>query len=132
MLPYFKGEVAEGPRKEFFYWTDGGELANLRYGRWKLVFMEQRAHGLEVWEEPLVTLRLPKLFDMRGDPYERAEHEAEMYNMWRFERLYLLAPAVEYVSEHLATFKAFPPRQEAGSFNLSKVLKTLQTSSATN
>jgi len=132
MLPYFKGEVAEGPRKEFFYWTDGGELANLRYGRWKLVFMEQRAHGLEVWEEPLVTLRTPKLFDMRGDPYERAEHEAEMYNMWRFERLYLLAPAVDYVSEHLATFKAFPPRQEAGTFNLSKVLKTLQTSSATN
>ena len=77
LLPYFKGDVAEGPRKEFFYWTDDGQLANLRYDRWKMVFMEQRAHGFEVWQEPLVTLRVPKLIDMRGDPFERADHEAE-------------------------------------------------------
>lgn len=64
--------------------------------------MEQRAHGFEAWEEPLVTLRLPKLFDLRGDPYERADHEAAPYAMWRFDRAYLVLSAVAYVSQHLA------------------------------
>lgn len=132
MLPYLKGEVDEGPRKEFFYWTDDGNLANLRYDRWKLVFMEQRAHGFAVWQEPLVTLRVPKLMDMRTDPYERAEQEAEMYNMWRFERAYLILPAVAYVSQHLTTYKEYPPRQKPGSFNLDQVLSTLQDSTTTN
>jgi arylsulfatase len=127
LLPYFKGEAMEAPRKEFFYWTDDGNLANLRYDRWKLVFMEQRAHGFEVWQEPMVTLRLPKLFDMRGDPFERADHEAEEYNMWRFERAFLILPGVAYVSQHLATYKNFPPRQKPGSFNLEQVLQTLQS-----
>jgi arylsulfatase len=126
LLPYFKGDAKEGPRKEFFYWTDDGNLADLRYGRWKMVFMEQRAHGFEVWQEPMVTLRVPKLIDMRGDPFERADHEAERYNMWRFDRAYLILPAVAYVSQHLETFKAFPPRQKPGSFNLERVLQKLQ------
>jgi len=132
LLPYFKGEVAEGPRKEFFYWTDDGQLANLRYGRWKMVFMEQRAHGFNVWQDPMVVLRLPKLFDLRGDPFERADHEASPYDMWRFDRAYLILPAVDYVAQHLATYQEFPPRQEAGSFNLNKVLETLQANSASN
>jgi len=132
LLPYFKGEVDEGPRKEFFYWTDDGQLANLRYDRWKMVFMEQRGHGFDVWQEPFVTLRVPKLMDMRGDPFERADHEAAPYDMWRFDRVYLILPAVNYVAEHLATYKEFPPRQEAGSFNLNKVLETLQRNPGTN
>jgi len=132
LLPYFKGEVAEGPRKEFFYWTDDGQLANLRYNRWKMVFMEQRAHGFDVWQDPLVTLRVPKLVDMRGDPFERADHEAERYNMWRFDRAYLILPAVAYVSQHLATYKDFPPRQKPGSFNLNRVLETLQQNPTSN
>lgn len=127
LLPYFKGEVDESPRNEFFYWTDDGNLANLRYNRWKMVFLEQRAHGFEVWEEPLVELRVPKLFDMLGDPFERADEEAETYNMWRFERLYLILPAVSYVAQHLATYQEFPPRQEPGSFNLSQVLAKLRS-----
>ena len=68
LMPYFKGEVEESPRKEFLYWTDDGELAGLRYGKWKLVFMEQRAHGFDVWEEPFYTLRVPKLVDLQADP----------------------------------------------------------------
>jgi len=132
LLPYFKGEVDEAPRKEFFYWTDDGQLANLRYDRWKMVFMEQRAHGFEVWEEPLVTLRLPKLFDLRGDPFERADHDAELYNVWRFDRAYLILPAVDYVAQHLATYEKFPPRQKPGSFNLNRVLETLQSNPVTN
>ncbi|PHS12092.1 MAG: arylsulfatase [Blastopirellula sp.] len=126
LLPYFKGEVDESPRKEFFYWTDDGNLANLRYGRWKLVFMEQRAHGFDVWQEPFVTLRLPKLFCLRTDPFERADHEAIGYGKWRFERIYLLVPAQAYVSKHLATYKEFPPRQKPGSFALDQVLEKLQ------
>jgi arylsulfatase len=126
LLPFLKGEEKESPRKEFFYWTDDGSLANLRYGRWKMVFMEQRAHGFEVWQEPMVTLRVPKLFDLRGDPFERADHEAERYNMWRFDRVYLILPAVAYVSRHLETYKQFPPRQKPGSFNLERVLEKLQ------
>jgi arylsulfatase len=132
LLPYFKGESKEGPRKEFFYWTDDGQLANLRYGRWKMVFMEQRAHGFNVWQDPMVVLRLPKLFDLRGDPFERADHEASPYDMWRFDRAYLILPAVDYVAQHLATYQEFPPRQEAGSFNLNKVLESLQSNTNTN
>ena len=94
--------------------------------------MEQRAHGFEVWQEPMVTLRVPKLIDMLGDPFERADHEAEMYNIWRFERVFLILPAVDFVAQHLATYKAFPPRQEAASFNLEKVLETLQQNPSTN
>jgi len=132
LMPYFKGEVDEGPRKEFFYWTDDGQLANLRYDRWKMVFMEQRAHGFEVWQDPLVTLRAPKLIDMRGDPFERAEHEAEMYNIWRFDRIFLILPAVGYVANHLATYQEYPPRQKPGSFNLDQVLEKLQKNTSTN
>jgi len=132
LMPYFKGDVSEGPRKEFFYWTDDGQLANLRFDRWKMVFMEQRAHGFEVWQEPLVTLRVPKLFDMRGDPFERAEHDAEGYNIWRFDRAYLILPAVNYVAQHLATYQEFPPRQKPGTFNLNRVLETLQSNPGNN
>lgn len=132
MLPYFKGEAEEGPRKEFFYWTDDGGLANLRYGRWKMVFLEQRAHGFDVWQEPLVELRVPKLFDLLGDPFERADYESAEYDMWRFERVFLLLPAVAYVSQHLATYAEFPPRQAPGSFNLGDVLDKLQNNIAAN
>lgn len=129
MLPYFKGEVSEGPRREFFYWTDDGNLACLRYDRWKMVFLEQRAHGFEVWSEPLVTLRLPKLLCLRTDPFERADHEAESYQLWRFDRAFLILPAVDFVAQHLATYQEFPPRQEPGSFNLEQVLDKLQQGS---
>lgn len=125
LLPYFKGEEKESPRKEFFYWTDDGNLANLRYNRWKVVFMEQRAHGFNVWEEPLVTLRLPKIFCLRSDPFERADYEAPGYAKWRIDRLFLLVPAQVFVSKHLETYKEFPPRQKAGTFGLDQVLEKL-------
>ncbi len=131
MLPYFTGQVKEGPRKEMFYFTDDGSLSALRYGQWKMMFTEQRAHGLEVWQEPLVTLRFPKLFNLRRDPFERADHETISYAQWRVERVFLLAPAVAYVGKFLATFREYPPRQEPGSFNLDHVLKSLQTGSGT-
>ena len=80
-----------GARHEFFYWTDDGGLAGLRYNKWKLVFMEQRSHGFDVWQDPMVTLRVPKLFDLRADPFERADHEGIGYDRWRIDRVFLLS-----------------------------------------
>jgi len=127
LLPAFQGQ-GEWPRKEFLYWTDDGNVAGLRYDRWKLVFMEQRAESFEVWEEPLVTLRVPKLFDLRADPFERADHDGIGYKTWRFERVFLLAPAQVYVKNWLASFEEFPPRQKPGSFNLSDAMDKLSAS----
>jgi arylsulfatase len=122
--------TAPGKRNEFFYWTDDGNLAGLRYERWKLVFLEQRAHGLDVWQDPLVPLRFPKLFDIRADPFELADRDAGEYDKWRVERAFALVPAQAYVAQHLATYQEFPPRQKPGSFSLDEVLAKLQEGSA--
>jgi arylsulfatase len=128
-LPYFTGEAANGPRQEMFYFTDDGQLSALRYGQWKLMFTEQRAHGMEVWQDPYVTLRFPKLFNLLRDPFERADWESGAYETWRFERLFLIAPAAAYVGRFIATFKDYPPRAEPGTFNLDRVMKSLQKDS---
>ncbi len=121
------------PRKEFFYFNDDGSLVALRYNQWKLVFQEQRAHGFDVWQEPFTPLRLPKLFNLRSDPFELADHDAIGYPKWRIDRVFLLVPAQEFVARFLASFKEFPPSQKAGSFSLDDVLVTLQQGSkATN
>jgi arylsulfatase len=125
LLPYWKGDVAESPRKEFLYWTDGGDLSGLRYQQWKVVFLEQRAHGFEVWEEPFVALRVPKLFNLRADPFERADHEAIDYSRWRIDHLFALVPAQAYVAAWLASFKEFPPRQKPASFSIDQVMERL-------
>jgi arylsulfatase A-like enzyme len=131
LRPLLSGE-GPSPRKEFFYWTDGGDLACLRYDRWKIAFMEQRAHSLEVWQEPFVTLRLPKILCLRSDPFERADHDGIGYNTWRAERMFLLVPAQAFVAQHLQTFKDFPPRQKPGSFSLDQVLSKLQEAGGGN
>jgi arylsulfatase A-like enzyme len=125
LLPYFKGEQQAGPRKEFLYWTDGGDLAALRYNQWKLNFLEQRAHGFDVWEEPFVQLRVPKLFTLRGDPFERADEEGIGYDAWRIERLFALVPAQAFVAQWLQSFKDFPPRQKAATFGIDQVMDQL-------
>jgi arylsulfatase A-like enzyme len=112
-------------RQEYFYWTDGGDLAGLRYDRWKFVFMEQRAEGLNVWQDPLITLRFPKLIDVRADPFERADQDAGDYARWRVERAFVLVPAQVFVARHLASYRDFPPRQRPGTFGLEQVLQKL-------
>jgi arylsulfatase len=126
-LPLLTGKENKGPRDEIFYFTDDGQLSALRFKDWKMMFSEQRGHGFDVWQEPFVTLRFPKLMNLRRDPFERAEHEAIDYGHWRAERMFMLAPAADYVGKFIATFKEFPPRQKPGSFNLDSVLETLQT-----
>ncbi len=125
MLPLISGETQENPRKEFIYWTDDGDVAGLRYNDWKLVFMEQRAHGFDVWQEPFVTLRFPKLFNLRTDPFERADHEGMGYGRWRAERMFVLAPAQAYVGRWIQSFEKFPPRQKPGSFSLKNAMENL-------
>ncbi len=129
LLPYFKGDTKDWPREEFFYWTDDGNVAALRYNNWKIVFMEQRSHGFDVWQEPFVTLRLPKLFNLRTDPFERADHEGMGYGYWRINRAYVLAPAQAYVGKYLESFKDFPPRQKPGSFNLGDAMSKMTATS---
>jgi arylsulfatase len=115
------------PRHEFFYFNDDGSLVGLRYDQWKIVFAEQRAEGFDVWQEPFVELRVPKIFNLRSDPFEKADHVGFGYTKWRADRLFLLVPAQEYVAKFLGTFREFPPSQKVGSFSLEKVLQTLQT-----
>jgi arylsulfatase A-like enzyme len=124
-MPYFKGEVQQGPRHEFLYWTDDGELCGLRYDKWKLVFMEQRAHGLDVWREPMTTLRAPLIFNLRSDPFERADYESIDYGRWFVERVYLVVPAQAYIGQWLQTLREYPPRQKPASFNLTQVMEQL-------
>ena len=124
LMPALKGE-GEWPRKEFIYWTDDGSVAALRYNNWKMVFLEQRGHGFDVWQEPFVTLRLPKLFNLRSDPFERADHEGMGYGQWRIDRAFLIAPAGAYVGQWLQSFREFPPRQKPGSFNLDNVMEAV-------
>lgn len=121
-----------GKRQEYFYWTDDGNLAGLRFERWKLAFLEQRAESLNVWQDPLIVLRFPKLMDLRADPFERAQSDAGDYDRWRVEHAFALVPAQAYVAKHLATYKDFPPRQRPGSFSLDQVLDKLHQHGASN
>ncbi|MCY1740866.1 arylsulfatase [Ensifer sp. SL37] len=123
-MDYFAGKGPD-PRHEFFYFNDDGSLVALRFDQWKLVFAEQRGEGFDVWQEPFVPLRVPKLFNLRSDPFETADHEGMDYERWRVEHLFLLVPAQQYVGKFLSTFQEFPPRQKPGSFSIDQVVESL-------
>ncbi|MFC9530005.1 arylsulfatase [Streptomyces sp. NPDC056975] len=126
LLPYLTGQEEGSPRREFFYFSDDGELTALRYDNWKLVFMEQRAPGtLQIWAEPFTPLRVPKLFNLRTDPFERADSTSNIYFDWLLSHVFLLVPAQRVVGEFLETFKEFPPRQKAASFTIDQVFASL-------
>jgi arylsulfatase len=126
LLPFFKGEAKEPPRKEFLYWSDDGELIAIRYQQWKLVFKEQEHEGLEVWEKQFTDLRLPKIYNIRSDPFERGPESFE-YSKWRVDRTFLVVPSQAIVGQWLATFKEFPIRQKPASFNLDEVMQKLSS-----
>jgi arylsulfatase len=126
-LPHLTGEAEEGPRREIFYFSDDGDLTALRYNDWKIIFMEQRVEGtLQAWAEPFIPLRVPLIFNLRRDPYERSQLTSNTYYDWMIDRVYLLVPAQAYVGQFLETFKEFPPRQKAASFSLDQVMEKLQ------
>ena len=126
LLPFLTGETKESPRKEFFYFNDDSELVAFRYDNWKIVFVEQRIPGtLRIWAEPFVTLRVPKLFNLRTDPYERADITSNTYYDWLMDHVFIFVPAQTIVGQFLATFREYPAAsQEAGSFSLKRDGKT--------
>jgi len=121
----------ESPRKEIFYFSDDGDLTALRYNDWKAIFMEQRVEAtLQAWAEPFVPLRVPLLFNLRRDPYERAQITSNTYYDWLIDRVYMFVPAQAYVANFLGTFKEYPPRQKAASFSLDQVIEAMTNGAA--
>jgi arylsulfatase len=116
-----------GARVRALSTSDDGDLVAPRFDNWKLVFMEQRARGtLELWAEPFVPLRVPKLFNLRTDPFERADTTSNTYWDWYISKAYLIMAAQALVTDFLATFRAFPPRQKAASFTIDQALERMQ------
>jgi arylsulfatase A-like enzyme len=126
LLPYLTGKAEKSPRKVFMYFDDDGNVVALRYDNWKVVFMEQRCPGtLQVWAEPFVPLRLPKLFNLRTDPFERADITSNTYYDWFLHHDYIIFAAQTIAAQFAATFKEFPPRQKAASFTIDQALSKM-------
>jgi len=127
LLPYLTGKEEKSPRQGFIYFDDDGNLVALRYDNWKAVFMEQRCPGtLQVWAEPFTVLRVPKLFNLRTDPFERADITSNTYFDWLLDHTYICLAATAVITPFLETFKEFPPRQKAASFTIDQALDKMQ------
>ena len=119
LLPYLTGQEQKSPRIDVFYFSDDGDLLAFRYDNWKFVFLEQRCQGtLAVWAEPFTQLRVPKIYNLRTDPFEFADITSNTYWDWLIDHAFMLVPAQHLVKQFMATFKAFPPRQRAASFTV--------------
>jgi arylsulfatase A-like enzyme len=126
MLPYLTGEVAESPRQTFFYISDDGDILAIRHQDWKAVLMEQRAKQLATWMEPFVPLRIPKIFNLRQDPFERADESSNTYYDWLISHAYLIYGMQALVAAEIEAFTKFPPRQKPAAFNLDAVMRQLE------
>jgi arylsulfatase len=127
LLPFLTEKGMRSPRKGFIYFSDDGDVVGVRFDNWKVVFMEQRCTGtMAVWSEPFVPLRLPKLFNLRTDPLERADTTSNTYYDWLLSRLYMFGAAAGIVEEFLKTFKEYPPRQRAATFTIDQALGKMQ------
>jgi arylsulfatase len=125
---YLTGEAERSPRREFFYVNDDGHVVALRLGDWKAVFLENRGQAFEVWREPFTELRVPLLFNLRRDPFEKAQHNSNTYNDWFLDRVFVLVPMQQIAARFLVTMKDYPPSQSPGSFNLEKIEKSIAES----
>ena len=126
LLPYLTGKEKKSPRQGLIYFDDDGNLVALRYDNWKVVFMEQRCEGtMRLWAEPFVPLRIPKLYNLRTDPYERADITSNTYYDWFIDHAFLIYAAQSIVTQFLATFREFPPRQKAASFTIDQALEKM-------
>ncbi len=126
MLDYLSRKVKKSPRNEFWYVNDDGQVVAARYQAWKVVFLENRGQAFEVWREPFVELRIPLLFNLRRDPFEKAQHNSNTYNDWFLDRPFVIVPIQGLATRFLMTMQEFPPSQSPGAFNLSKIEKQLQ------
>ncbi|MEM1370299.1 MAG: arylsulfatase [Cyanobacteria bacterium P01_H01_bin.15] len=126
-LPYLTGETPVSPRDEYFYFSDDGDLLALRYDNWKIHFAQQRDPGtLALWGEPFVKTRIPWLYNLRTDPYEKATITSNTYWDWYLDHVFLLTPAQGFVGNFLETFRDYPPRQKAASFTVGDAFESLQ------
>ena len=132
MLEYFSGKSDKSPRHEFWYVNDDGQIVAARYADWKVVFLENRGEAFGVWREPFVELRIPLLFNLRRDPFEKAQHNSNTYNDWFLDRPFVIVPIQGLAAKFLMTMKEFPPSQSPGSFNLSKIEEQLRNVGAGN
>jgi len=119
---YLTGETDESPREWFFYTNDDGLIVCIRYGDWKAVFYEQRAKTMQLWAEPFVPLRMPKIFNLRRDPFERADENSNGYWDWVLEHIFVVYPMQALAAEQMQSFKDFPPRQKPAAFNLDAIM----------
>jgi arylsulfatase A-like enzyme len=120
-LDYFSGKAKDSPRNEFVYVNDDGQVVAMRYQDWKTVFLENRGEAFGVWREPFTELRVPLLFNLRRDPFEKSQHNSNTYNDWFLDRPFIVVPLQGIVADFLKTMKDYPPSQTPGSFNLSKI-----------
>jgi arylsulfatase len=125
-LDYITGKAKDSPRNEFWYVNDDGEVVAARWQDWKVVFLENRGQAFGVWREPFVELRVPLLFNLRRDPFERAQHNSNTYNDWFLDRPFVIVPIQALATRFLLSMKEFPPSQSPGSFNLSKIEEQLK------
>jgi arylsulfatase len=125
-LDYLTGKAKESPRKEFWYVNDDGQIVAARYDAWKVVFLENRGEAFGVWREPFTELRVPLLFNLRRDPFEKAQHNSNTYNDWFLDRPFVVVPIQGVAAKFLMTMKEYPPSQSPGSFNLSKIEEQLR------
>jgi arylsulfatase len=131
LLPYLTGKEKASPRKGFIYFDDDGDLVALRFDNWKIVFMEQRVPGtMRVWAEPFVPLRMPKLYNLRTDPFERADVTSNTYYDWFIYHAYMIFAAQSIVTEFMETFKEFPPRQKAASFTIEQASEKMEAAAS--
>lgn len=120
-LPMLTGQLEKGPRKNFFYSSDDGKVVSMRTGDWKLVFSEQRAKQMGLWREPFVDLRIPKIFNLRRDPYERADTDSNVYNEWYLRHIFIMYQGIAETDEFFKTFADFPPRQRPATFTIDQL-----------
>lgn len=125
-LPHLTGKAENGPRREFMYFNDAGILVGVRVGDWKTVFAEQRGHRFDVWREPFVYLRVPKIFHLRRDPFERADTDSNMYNEWWIDRVPRVFEAIQVTQAFIATLKEFPPAQAPVSYHMKEIFTNIQ------
>src|SRR5206468_11420211 len=131
-LPYLTGQQDKSARTEFFYFNDDGEFVAMRQGDIKFVFCEQRAPGnLTIWANPFTCLRVPKMFHLRMDPYERADITSDQYYDWLAKNAYLAQFAQTKAASFLRTFKDYPPRQRPASFSVDQMMEKLEQATST-
>jgi arylsulfatase len=131
MLDYLSGRAKDSPRPYFFYVNDDGEIVAVRWNDWKVVYKENRGEAFGVWREPFTTLRVPLLFNLRRDPFERAQHNSNTYDDWLLDRVYILFATSAAATRFLMTLKEYPPSQTPGSFNLDAAVKRVQEAGRT-